>query len=88
MFRWLFGNRNKSHNDGSTHPIYTTDYTLRRVDIEDYIANDIDDDLRNMRGPDYNRYHRHNDYSDYGGYQSHDDFLDEHDDYEMMDDDF
>ena len=41
-----------------------------------------------MRGSDYGRCHRHNDYPDYGGYRTHDDFLDEQDDYEMMDDDF
>lgn len=52
------------------------------------IANDLDDDLCDMRGSDYDRYHSHNNYSNYGGYQSHDDFLDEQDDYDMMDDDF
>ncbi len=87
LFRWLFGNQNRSHNVGSSHPVETTDYTPRRVDIEDYIANDLDDDLRLMRGSDYGRGYKHNAYSDYG-YQSHDDFLDEQDDYDMMDDEF
>lgn len=88
LFRWLFGNRNKSHNVGSSSPVDSTDYTSRRVDIEDYIDNDLDEDLHDMRGSDSSRYHSHNDYSDYGGYQSHDDFLDEHDDYDMINDDF
>lgn len=88
LFRWLFGNRNKCHNVGNSHPVDTTYYTPRRVDIEDYIANDLDDDLRNMRGSDYGYHRSHKDYSGYSGYQSHDDFLDEQDDYDMMDDDF
>ena len=88
LFRWLFGNRNKCHNVGNSHPVDTTYYTPRRVDIEDYIANDLEDDLRNMRGSDYSRYNSRNDYSDYGSYQAHNDFLDEQDDYDMMDDDF
>ncbi len=87
LFRWLFGNRNKSHHVVNSHPVDTTDYTPRRVDIEDYIANDLDDDLRLMRGSEYGRSNRHKDYSDYG-YQPYDDFLDEQDDYDMMDDDF
>lgn len=88
LFRWLFGNRDRSHNVGSSHPVDTTDYTPRRVDIENYIANDLDDDLRNMRCSDYSRYNSRNDYSDYGNFQSHDDFFDEQDDYNIMDDDF
>lgn len=88
LFRWLFGNRNKGHNIGSSHTVDTTDYTPRRVDIEDYIANDLDDDLRNPHYYNNGCHGRNNDHSDYGGYQSHDDFLDEQDDYDMMDDDF
>ena len=88
LFRWLFSNRNKSHNIVNSYPVDTTDYSPRHVDIEDYIANELEDDLRLMRGSDYGRSNRHNDYSDYGGYQLHDDFLDEQDDYDMMDDDF
>ncbi len=89
LFRWLFGNRNRSHNVEGLHPADTTYYTPRRVDIEDYTANDLDDDLQNMHGSDYGRYHHsHKDYYDYGGYQSHDDFLDEQDDSDMTDDDF
>lgn len=88
LFRWLFGNRNKSHNISNYNSVETTDYTPRRVDIEDYITHDLDNDLRDMHGSDYDRYHSHNNYSNYGGYQSHDDFLDEQDDYDMMDDDF
>lgn len=88
LFRWLFGNRNRSHNVGGSNPINTINYTQRRVDIEDSIANDLEDDLRNIRNSDYGRYHGHNDYSDYDGYQSHDNFLDEQDDHDMMEDDF
>ncbi len=88
LFRWLFGNRNKSHNVSSSRHVDTTDYTPRRIDIEDYIANDLDDDLRNMRGSNYNRVHGHNNYSNYGDYQSQDNFLDEQEDYDIMDDDF
>lgn len=88
LFRWLFGNRNRSHNVGDSNPVNTIDYTPRRVDIEDSIANNLEDDLRNIRNSEYGRYHRHNDYSDYDGYQSHNNFLDEQDDYDIMGDDF
>ena len=87
LFQWLFGLRNINHNVSNSHPVDTTD-SPRRVDIENYIANALDDDLRDKRGSDYGRYHNLNDYSNYGGGQSHDDFLDEQDDYDMMDDDF
>lgn len=104
LFRWLFGNRNRGHNVDSSHPVDTTDYTPRRVDIEDYIANDLDDDLRAMNHP-AARYSSRQPYQDAYIYAdeddaledyaptdyadiSHDDFLDEQDDYDMMDDDF
>lgn len=88
LFRWLFGNRDKSHNVSNSHSVDTADCTPQCVNIEDYIANDLDDDLRDMHGSDYGRYHRHNGYSNYDGYQSHDDFIDKQDDYNMMEDDF
>ncbi len=88
LFRWLFGNRDKNHNVGSSHPVDTTDYTPARVDIEDYIANDLDEDLRDMHDSDYGCDYSHDEYSDYDGDQSQDDFFDEQDDYDMIDDDF
>lgn len=88
LFRWLFGNRDKSHNVGCSGPAYTTDYTPTRVDIEDYIANDLDEDLNNMHDSDYGCGYRQDSCSDYGGDQSQDDFFDEQDDYDMMDDNF
>ncbi len=102
LFRWLFGNRNKSHNVGNSHPVDTNDYTPRRV--EDYINNDLDDDLRAMNHPaarysSQRSYHGADIYDDEddalddydptdSDSTSFNDFLDEQDDYDMMDDDF
>ena len=104
LFRWLFGGRNKSHNVGNFHPIDTTDDTSRRVDIEDYIANDLDDDLRAMNHPaarycSRRLYHGDDIYYDEDDAlddydptdsvgSSFNDFMNEQDDYDMMDDDF
>lgn len=87
LFRWLFGNRDNSHNVGCFRPADTTDYTPERVDIEDF-TNDLDEDLRDMHDSDYGCDYSHDEYSDYNGYQSQDYFLDEQDDYDMIDDDF
>lgn len=104
LFRWLFGNRNKNQGVGNSHPVDTTDYTPRRVDIEDYIANDLDDDLRAMNHP-AARYSTRRSYQGADIYDNEDDalddydptdsdntsfndVLDEQDDYDMMDDEF
>lgn len=104
LFRWLFGNRNKGHDISSSHPVDTTYYTPRRVDIEDYIANDLDDDLHAMNHP-ASRYSSRYSYRSADIYDDEDDalddydptdsdstsfndFLDEQDDYDMMNDNF
>lgn len=104
LFRWLFGNRNRSHNVGSSHHFDATDNAPRRVDIEDYIANNLDDDLRAMsrQTPRYSsrRPYQSADIYDDEDYAldnydptdndntSFNDFLDEQDDYDIMNDDF
>lgn len=78
LFRWLFGNRNKSHDVSNSHLDDTTDYTPRRVDIEDYIAKDLDDDLRTMNLP-ATRYSTRRSYQGADIYDDEDDALDDYD---------
>lgn len=104
LFRWQFGKQGRCHNVGNSHLVDTTDDTPRRVDIEDYIANDLDNDLSAMNYP-ATRYSARHPYrgadiyddeddaiADYdptdGDDTSFNDFMDEQDDYDMMDDDF
>lgn len=101
LFRWLFGSRNRHYNINSSHLVDTTGYTPWHADFEDY---DLDDDSRIMDHPASRHSHRQpyqgadiyddeddalDDYdpTDSANYSS-DDFLDEQDDYDMMDDDF
>lgn len=75
LFRWLFGSLKR--DEAKCKDINPTD-------------NDVADDADSYSGfgsrydNSYSRYDR----QDYGGSQSYDDFLDEQDDYDMMDDEF
>lgn len=79
LFRWLFGShkRNEPKRDVS-------DTNISHADRD--FANDIDSYIGCRRHSD-NSYSRY-DNQDYSYSQSYDDFLDEQDDYDMMDDDF
>lgn len=79
MFRWLFGSH--KHNE-TTHNLSNS--SIRSAD-RDY-ADDLDTHISFGKRYDnsYSRYENH----DHGYSQSYDDFLDEQDDYDIMDDDF
>ena len=89
LFRWLFGGRGTDRDVESSQSTGITDYTPRHVDTEDYI--DLDDDfgVMNQHGCGYQSDRSYGNY----GYSSSwddtvDDFLDEQDDFDMIDDDF
>ncbi len=80
LFRWLFGSH--KHNE-------------KRLNISDTTSSRVDKDFANNTNSlrDHRRYdddfnYHHNDYQDYGYTQSVDDFLDEQEEYDMLDDDF
>lgn len=79
LFRWLFGSH--KHTEAKRD---APNETVNPVDSDS--LDDPDSYMRYGSRPD-NSYSRY-DNQDYGYPQSYDDFLDEQDDYDMMDDDF
>lgn len=77
LFRWLFGSHKHSEPKRDVPNISHADRDF---------ANDLDShiDFGRYKDNSYSRYDNH----DYGYSQSHDDFLDEQDNYDLMDDDF
>lgn len=78
LFRWLFGLH--KHNEVKRNMSDTAINSLNKDCLDDH------DSYIDYRSHD-NSY-SHYDNKDYGYSQSYDDFLDEQDDYDMIDDDF
>lgn len=79
LFRWLFGSH--KHNEPK-RDVSDTAISPAHRNLEDDI------DLLFGQNSRYDSSYSHYDEHDYGYSQSYDDFLDEQDDYDMMDDDF
>lgn len=77
FFRWLFGSRKRSDI------LYNETASSRHSFNEDDIS-EPDLNFEKRYSHDYSHFDNH----DYDYSQSYDDFLDEQDDYDMMDDDF
>ncbi len=87
LFRCFFGGRGTDRDVESPYSTGITDYMPRRADTED----DLDDDFVAMNqhgcGYPYDRSYDNYDYSSRWD-DTVDDFLDEKDDFDMIDDDF
>ena len=79
LFRWLFGSHKHSE---AKHDDLNTNISHAERDFADELDSHVD------FGKQYDNNYSNYDSQDYGDSQSYDDFLDEQDDYDMMDDDF
>lgn len=79
LFRWLFGSHK---HDEAKHDVPNTNIKFADRDF----ADDLNPHIGYGSRYDNSRSRYNN--QDYGYFQSYDDFLDEQDDYDMMDDDF